>query len=54
VKKYLHRASERNRNLQQTFREKFKGCRQTENTKEQMDSPLKSSQVERRVERERN
>ncbi|KAG5584041.1 hypothetical protein H5410_044475 [Solanum commersonii] len=37
----LQMSSERNRNLQQSLRDRFKGCRQRENSKKEMESPLK-------------
>ncbi|WMV57949.1 hypothetical protein MTR67_051334 [Solanum verrucosum] len=45
IKKYLHNASEANKNVDETFREKLKLCRQTEEAEEEMDRPLKSSDV---------
>jgi len=51
MNKYLHSSSETNRDLQQSLRERFKVSKETGKTKEHMDSPLKRSEVEGRVER---
>jgi len=51
TKKYLRRSSGTKRNVEESFTDRFKRCRQTKNTKQQMNSPLKRSEVEGRAER---
>jgi len=56
MKKYLASASEANENVDETFRfsEKLKLCRETEESEEEMDRPLKSWDLwnmERRVDK---
>ncbi|KAH0726679.1 hypothetical protein KY284_002544 [Solanum tuberosum] len=45
IKKYLRSASQANQNVDESFRQKLKLCRLTEEAEETMDRPLKSSAV---------
>ncbi|KAK4734687.1 hypothetical protein R3W88_008948 [Solanum pinnatisectum] len=51
MKKYFGKASQTNKNLEETFTERFKVSPQKEDAQQHMDSPLKSCDLQRGVEK---